>query len=197
MVLRYRLLLPHLLPLIAHAFLSSSKDVFDLSHYLPRSLPLDTVSTPLISTVHDPHRIQVRNQVDIQFELPLTDPTSAESFLNDSSRLVDALWDKGKYEQIESNRYRLLCKIMNFPVFGTFHPILELEVSGENMEKKFKSTRLSLHREEKGVVSNKNFLEGFDVRFEGAMHINSKHDHGASSVVKGFVEYHIDGKKPR
>ena len=196
-LVRRRLLL-FCLPLGIYCFLAPSKDIFDLSHYLPiATLEQDTGHPLHKNSIPDPNRIRFGNLVEIKFDLPSSDIDSAKDFLSDSSRLVDTLWDKGKYEQLDQNNFRLLCKTMQFPVFGTFHPMIELEVTGDNGRKSFRSTRLSLHKEEHGEISETNYLQSVEVKFEGTMFIDASELISASSVIKGFVEYKVDGKKPR
>lgn len=162
--------------------------------------PLHAITT-IIDEPLDKNFIKVINRLPIRFSLPTNDVTSAELFLLNPSQLVECLWDSGKYKLIDSNNgvYVLECKAISFPVLGTFNPEIRIQIlpvsESLDTQQSFKTLEMCMRKINSVEVIQ---FQSLRITFEGLLCIpRDTININSNVVIDGFVEYKIEGVKPR
>lgn len=178
-------------------FTSSFSFFSPLHHHESSSnRPLQMSSAETLLDQTSKNMLKYGNRVEISFELPTTNQLIALEFLKSPSRLVETLWDSGKYSAIEDGKYALQCRVITFPVFGSYFPEIEIEIQKSIGKQDFKTAGLTIYTA-LDKQSRADFMKSLEVSFVGSLYIvDAAEENNSNTQIKGFVEYNIQGEKP-
>ena len=135
------------------------------------------------------------SKMALKVPLPTRDEDLACAFLRNKDGIIQATWEKGRFERLGGSTYLLKFASLPIPGVDTISPEIEVDFTyiEEDRTITMKSGNWTL-KGKTGTIKDSRFMKTFNIELDGMISLVGAS--GSPITSEGWVKYRVQGEKP-